>query len=359
MRYITDSESFFSEQAQRNLSRNNSEHMVNIRKIGIYALLLSGVLLIIITLSSLFYDSSFWFLRILNFPRLLVLIALAICLIIHLFFHEKRLLTSVLFLVGLAVCIGIQCFKLYPYMPFAQKKVASVTAASTDKKSVVDILVANVLMTNRQADALLTIISDKDPAIVLTMEVNTWWVNQLKVLEKRYPYRIIVPTNNTYGMAMYSKFPLKNQRTLQLNHEHVPSFYTTVTLPNGQLFQLLTIHPVAPKPSEHPDNIGEKEVALPKAARLIARQPLPAIVAGDFNDVGWSYNTQQFEEISKLEDVRYGRGMYNSFDAQSLFLRWPLDYVYVSNEFRLVDIERLPAFGSDHFPLYVRVALQP
>jgi endonuclease/exonuclease/phosphatase (EEP) superfamily protein YafD len=100
-------------------------------------------------------------------------------------------------------------------------------------------------------------------------------------------------------------------------------------------------------------------VALLRAGRLIARHPGPTVVAGDFNDVGWSHNTTQFAASSGLKDVRHGRGLYSTFDAHSFFMRWPLDYVFVSADFKVLAVERLPAFGSDHFPYYVQLTTQP
>jgi len=40
-----------------------------------------------------------------------------------------------------------------------------------------------------------------------------------------------------------------------------------------------------------------------------------------------------------------------------MFMRWPLDHVYVSGEFRVAGLERLLAGGSDHFPIFVRLVL--
>jgi hypothetical protein len=51
--------------------------------------------------------------------------------------------------------------------------------------------------------------------------------------------------------------------------------------------------------------------------------------------------------------------MFNTFHAKIPFMRWPLDHVFHSNDFVLGDLQRLPAFGSDHFPVYVRLVLEP
>ena len=39
-------------------------------------------------------------------------------------------------------------------------------------------------------------------------------------------------------------------------------------------------------------------------------------------------------------------------------MRWPLDHVFHSADFRFNDIRRLPGFGSDHFPLLVDLQLE-
>jgi hypothetical protein len=51
--------------------------------------------------------------------------------------------------------------------------------------------------------------------------------------------------------------------------------------------------------------------------------------------------------------------MFNSFHAGYRLLRWPLDHVFVSDDFLLRDMQRLPAFGSDHFPILIRLDHEP
>lgn len=51
--------------------------------------------------------------------------------------------------------------------------------------------------------------------------------------------------------------------------------------------------------------------------------------------------------------------MYNTFHASYPFLRWPLDHVFHSKDFTLIDLKRLEFMGSDHFPNLVELALTP
>jgi endonuclease/exonuclease/phosphatase (EEP) superfamily protein YafD len=130
-----------------------------------------------------------------------------------------------------------------------------------------------------------------------------------------------------------------------------------VELPTAR-FVFHAVHPLAPVPSQRfPDGAGKEEVALIKVADRVDTYTLPSIVAGDFNDVSWSNTTRLFGEETDLRNVRLGRGLYNSFDARSALLRWPLDHFFVSEEFAAVSLERLPKFGSDHFALVATFAL--
>jgi endonuclease/exonuclease/phosphatase (EEP) superfamily protein YafD len=132
-----------------------------------------------------------------------------------------------------------------------------------------------------------------------------------------------------------------------------------VELRSGKKIKFHGVHPVAPFPSEkYPDNVGMEEVALSKVGNLAEADTLPSIVAGDFNDVSWSKSTRFFEKSGNLKNVRLGRGLYNSFSAKSFFMRWPLDHFFVTEEFGAVKIERLPKFGSDHFPIIAELVLQ-
>ncbi|MFO1047449.1 MAG: endonuclease/exonuclease/phosphatase family protein [Geminicoccaceae bacterium] len=89
------------------------------------------------------------------------------------------------------------------------------------------------------------------------------------------------------------------------------------------------------------------------------RERLPVIVAGDLNDVAWSRTSRLFRRLSGLIDPRIGRGPYNSFHAGHRWLRWPLDHVFYSPDFLLHRLRRLPAFGSDHFPILIELEYQP
>lgn len=316
------------------------------------------IILIAVTLLSLVHDVRFWYIKALDFPRVQVLIGLLVCLLLFVAFNRGWKSPTVLFLLGLMAAAGLQARLILPYTPLVSEAVETAAPAPVGKGRSLSLLIANVWMENRQADAFLNMVRKSNPDMVLAMETNQWWVSRLSPLEDLYPHKVLYPLDNTYGMALYSRLPLRNTNIKFLSHQRVPSIHTLVILADGTEFWLHAMHPVPPMPSEYPDNVGEEEVALLKVGEAVASRNLPTVVAGDFNDVAWSRTSRLFGTRTGLGDVRVGRGLYCSFDATSNFLRWPLDQVYVSGEFAVVELERLPAFGSDHFPIFVRLALR-
>ena len=339
---------------------NNSNRL---QKTLFYIVIAISTLVILASLLSLLYNIPKWYLKILDFPRLQQFILGVVMLISFILLNRKWKLPSIALTIGLLAAIFIHFSFISAYL-IGEKAVPSVEISEVNPEKTVGILLGNVLITNKNSSKFLNIISNTNPDLVLAMEVNSWWVEELQTLKQDYPYAIEHPLDNAYGMALYSKFPLSETEIQFLNHSKVPSFNTVVTLPSGDSFKFHGVHPVAPFPSDkYPENIGEngndhqKEVALKKIGELVSKNQRPSIVAGDFNDVSWSNTSRLFGQNGNLKDVRIGRGLFNTFDAHSMIMRWPLDHFFVSEGIAVVEFKRLPKFDSDHFPLFAEFSI--
>lgn len=318
------------------------------------------VIALILALSSIFSilrNTESRYLKMLDFPRIQVFIAsliilVALLIVIKRWLWHAYLVISIV-LIGIIVnsCYLINYTKLVSVeVPSAKNLKASDTEFS--------LLITNVKMSNRKAAHLIKLIEFKKPDLILAMEVDKWWVSKLKVIEKEYPYSQLEDNEVTYGMVLYSKFPLKDINVNYLQNRKVPSFECTLTLPNNKNIRFYCIHPVPPTHFKGlPDNEGQLENALKKLGNRIIDRKLPILVAGDLNDVVWSHVDKLTGTKNILYDVRVGRGFYNSYNAENVFMRWPLDHVFVTKEFRLKSLERLPKIGSDHFPIFVELVL--
>ena len=314
-----------------------------------------GLLMIAATILPLIRKDAWW-IRIFDFPRLQITTILAATLAAYVTLKWEPMLAENLFLLALSSCLIYQSVMMYPYTPLARKQVQQSTNTRDD--SSFSLLFANVLMDNRNVAGLKEIISEVDPDIILTVETDDWWKEQLQGFEQTHPHTIQQPQDNTYGMLLYSKLELLNARVKFLVQDDVPSIHARVRLRSGKEVELRCLHPRPPFPTED-ERSTERDAELLVVGKETKELTAPVVVLGDLNDVAWSRTNYLFQDISGLLDPRIGRGFYHTFHAKYPFIRFPLDHFFHSNHFRLVDFRRLAYFGSDHFPVYIKLCYEP
>lgn len=325
-----------------------------------YLLALVVGLAVLLTLLSV-VPSAVWWVQVLGFPRLQVLALLVVGLLglLAVGWPAHRRARGAL-LVGSGVGILVQAWFLWPYLPVAPRAVPTASPAIVrNPASHLRILVINVLIKNRQGARLRQLVQKIQPDVLLALEPDAWWVQALRPLRAGYPYHVELPRADAYGLVLYSCLPLAHTQVQDLLQRGVPSVRTQLQLPDGRQITFFGVHPTPPIPDNYPDGVGLRGRALQKVANAVRADTLPTVVAGDFNDVSWSATIHQLTRIGHLHDVSLGRGLYPTFDAKSHLARWPLDHFFVSAPWQVVTLQRLPDVGSDHFPLYVELALPP
>lgn len=319
------------------------------------ALYTVGALAIILTILP-FLRFGMWWIRIGEFPRLQIAfgcLATAFVFVISQPFPLRPVDT--IFLVALIACAVYQFYCVLPYLPVYPKQVQ--TSRAPDNENTIRLLIFNVFIENRQSAKFLRLVEQLNPDVILLAEPDERWVREVSVLEKDYPFTILHPLDNAYGMALYSRFELENPLLNFFIEDDIPSIITGVKLKSGVTINLYCLHPRPPVPTESVRS-NERDAELLFVGRMINEQNAPTITAGDLNDVAWSRTTKLFQKISGLLDPRIGRGLYSSFHAKNPLVRFPLDHVFHSKHFRLADLRRLPSSGSDHFPIYIALTYE-
>ncbi|GGM95649.1 endonuclease [Dyadobacter beijingensis] len=316
---------------------------------------IAGSLIVLMSLIPLI-RSDYWTFRVFEYPRLqkLVLSVAITGIYLSLFFSKES--RTLLFTGAFTLNSLYLCYLIYPFTPLARKAILPVKKHLPDNR--VSILSSNVLQDNKNAAGCLGIIRKYDPDIVLLLETDRFWFENTLALRETYPYEMPVPLENTYGMLLYSRLELSETAVRYLVDEEIPSIKTIVTLPSGKKVQLFCVHPTPPVPGENTHST-ERDKELLLVAKEVKASNLPCIVVGDLNDVAWSYTTDLFTKISGLLDPRLGRGFYNTFHAGIPVLRFPLDHVFCSTDFKLVELARLENFSSDHFPILLTLQYEP
>lgn len=297
-----------------------------------------------------------WWVRIWDFPRVQIAVALALVGGYYAWQYGIGTGWRPLLLGLMAVGFLNELWHIRRFTPFW--RVQALRTREKSPRHSFSIMISNVRMANTRYRRFLQLVRENDPDIILINEPDGRWARHLgAVLNARYPYRIEKPLSNTYGMMLYSRFKLLHPRVRFLVEPDIPSFRATVVLPGSdRTFELFTVHPQPPQFQKDTDT---REAELLLVAREVVATGRPSIVMGDLNDVAWSRTTDLFRRISGLLDPRIGRGFYNTYNAFVPLFRYSLDHVFYSPSFRLIRLKRLGFFGSDHFPILIRLTYEP
>jgi endonuclease/exonuclease/phosphatase (EEP) superfamily protein YafD len=313
----------------------------------------AGALLILATALP-FVRTGAWWIRVFDFPRAQIAVAVLVVLAGGSFVYQASSLIDNLVLIGLVLSLLYQAWRIFPYTPLASPQV--VHDPASEPGSNIRLLIANVLMDNRRAGDFLALVRANDPDLVLAVETDDCWDRQLAALDRDYPFSVKRPLENTYGMHLFSKLELGSPELRYLVEDDIPSIRTAVRLRSGDWIGFHGVHPRPPRPAEDTE---QRDAELLIVGKEVAAKPGAAIVAGDLNDVAWSHTTRLFQKISGTLDPRVGRGMFSTFNAKWPLLRWPLDHVFHEAPFALVEMRCLGFFGSDHFPVLAELCYRP
>jgi endonuclease/exonuclease/phosphatase (EEP) superfamily protein YafD len=295
-----------------------------------------------------------WWIRALDFPRpvfaaLLLLVVLAVLVLFGQGWARWTLLAAAL------AALSLQLHRIRPYTPLHPMQAPAVGACGPENR--LSLVAANLREGSSGAGPFLAAVRRADPDLVFVVEVDQGWVEALVPLEARYPYRVLHPRDDFWGLALYSRHPLVEAEVRHLLRGYVPSLRTELRLGSGAVVEFHGLHPKPPLPSE---GTGQRDAELLLAARAARDSGAAAVVAGDLNAVAWSAITALFQRIGGLLDPRVGRGPFVTFPTWlPAALRVPIDHVFFTPEFSLLALERLPDIGSDHLPLLAHLCHTP
>ncbi len=316
-------------------------------------LYLIGVLVVVATLLPI-WRTTRWWVRVLDFPRFQLAVLSVAVLVLTPVAAWPFSGVDLAFLGAVAATALWQASWVWRYTPLAPLEVRN-ARATHDRPECFRLMTTNVYMRARDSDALLKLVRDVDPDLILLVETDEWWCARLgEGLQSRYRYNLTYPLSNGYGIALFSRLELIDPGFRHLVDEQVPSIKTGVRLRCGAVIDIYGVHPQPPAPSQ---DSTARDAEMVMVGREISRSQRPAVVLGDLNDVAWSPTTTRFKEVGGLVDPRRGRGFFNTYPAGMPSLRYPLDYIFHSPHFALGSMRVLPRFESDHLPFTVTLCL--
>ncbi len=333
----------------REITKNNRNAPWSIAAVWVLRLL--AIILALGTLSS---ETGFnnWWIRIWDFPRVQIVLAMVLIAAALLYFDRRR---GRWLVVALAALTTWQLYRIYPYTPLAATEVARRPDDGVSQNTCFTMLTLNVLQTNRDYGRTIALIESINPDIVLLTETDQQWAQAVKPVLSAYPHQMQRPLANTYGMLFATRLPMRDASIQDLAEKDTPSLFATLSM-SGQDFRVVGLHPRPPHPDQDTD---ERDAEIVMAARHARKVGLPVLALGDFNDVAWSDTTDLFRNVGSFLDPRIGRGTYATFPADYVWLGWPLDHLFVTEEFLLGEMRVGRPVGSDHLPVLAQMCLAP
>lgn len=320
------------------------------RRVGLWSV--RAVSLILIAVSALSaIESSEWWIRIWDFPRLQIIVGIVIAALLILVSDSRW---RIPFLLALVCAGGWQLYRVYPYTRLAEQEVAFSEVIDPAKAGCFSVLSLNVFQDNRDYQRSLALVRKLDPDILLLLETDAAWQQAMEPVLSQYPYRLDRPLDNTYGLIFATRLPASDARIEDIAEPETPS--VTATLVAGNQFRLIGLHPRPPHPGQDTE---ERDAEIAIAAKRAAKTSLPVLAIGDFNDVAWSNTSQRFKRLGGYLDPRVGRGTFATFPAAYPWLAWPLDHIFITPEFVVRSMRVLDDVGSDHLPIFTELCLSP
>ncbi len=222
------------------------------------------------------------------------------------------------------------------------------------------ILSINLLHANSRTRAVCEVIRSAAPDIILLQEYTYEWNLALSDhLAEDWPHRATAPRSDSFGMALYSRQPFIDEveKSLSLGEAYTPQFRAMIRH-DGREIALYNIHLLPPKPTYFAEQVREFADLLD----LLENEPLPVVLAGDFNFTSAStfadrLKAKSFRDVHDL--AGYGRGRtWCQLQPLRYLPGWRLDHVYLSEELTAATSRTLNVPGSDHKAVSAEVVIR-
>lgn len=220
----------------------------------------------------------------------------------------------------------------------------------------VTIVTHNVRVDNRDPLGTVAALGGSGADVLLLQETDGSLAGAIPRLAARFPYSTPCRQGRC-AMIILSRWPIKatRYRIRDAAGRQIgpPLIWATIAPPGAPPFTVATHHLPWPLP---PRDQSARRAALIRALPRLDTRSL--ILAGDFNLTPWSFAMDELDR--GMAPVRRVTRALPSFPAwfgaggRALPIL-PIDHVFAGPGWSVERVERLPATGSDHFPLRVRL----
>jgi len=208
---------------------------------------------------------------------------------------------------------------------------------------------ANVLSSNMSHELILKQILLQSPDVITLQEFSPSLKQSLMVLDDLYPYQVLQPRSDNFGIALYSKWPIIEQNILNFKPLKLPTIDALIEA--HSLIRVITTHPVPPL---NQSMFDARNQHMKELAHYIESKSEFLILTGDFNNTPFAYSFKQFLKQTQLHQARAHNGINATWPSAFNYLgiSIAIDHILLSPELAV-----LPSIDSDHLRLFLNVVI--
>ncbi len=251
-------------------------------------------------------------------------------------------------------------------------KISSKTQKSSDELKIMSYNVRLFNAYNWIDDALIPkkikrFVETENPDVICFQEFHPSGTNLF-----HYPYHYIKTNdkNKKFGQAIYSKFKIINQGSLDFEHTQNNAIFVDI-LKKRDTIRIYNLHIESLGLNPNKENFGQqnKEKILTRIAsefqkqqdqveRILAHQKkckYPILVGGDFNNTAYSWTYKNLKSDFKDSYLQAGKGFGRTFSLRGIPLR--IDFIFADKILKINQHKNYQVKYSDHYPIMATIGL--
>jgi len=195
-------------------------------------------------------------------------------------------------------------------------------------------------------------------------------------LSKVYPYEYVKlkDKNAEFGSAIFSKYPIINQASLDFpQHGNNNAIYADVLINKTDTVRIFNVHFQSLNIKPGIDDL-QKEDSKKLLGRIgygfslqqeqaellvtaVEQSPYKTVISGDFNNTSFSYIYNLVKQDGRFNDafLEAGSGFGKSFKLDYFPLR--IDFLLVENNMKINEFRKFDVDYSDHYPILTKIEL--
>ncbi len=286
------------------------------------------------------WPESFWVMEYLPHFRVQYLVVLVACGLLAL--AGRRWKTGLL---ALALAVP-NLLAVAPYLPGMWP--SSPRAADEDLTRLVAL---NLFYLNDEHGRVRRYLDGVSPDVMVFSEYTPDWQQALTPLAAQYPHRVEYPIPGAWGMAVYSRHPLREVIRLSLGDSGRINLRLMMRMPRGDV-EIWALHLSSPT---SPAAIAARQLETRRLAGILegTRDTVPRLLVGDFNMTPFTPAFQRVLAAGRLRDARVASGLQVTWPSWAWPLGVAIDHCLVNARVDVRHVIRGPSVNSDHWPVEV------